>query len=445
MKVLTTLLLLLSTMAFSQEKNPFSKQLYGYWEGAIIKSNSYQQIAVTFSQRDGKTYSLQYMEEWYPAFGEFETPVTTDSLGRIIFSTGYGKAGLSLDENNLEMTGEMLGFNPSIYLHLKKTTPPPAQNYTVEKVAIQSGKVQLNGHFHIPRYLSKKTAIILVGGRGCWADDTEYNLYGKLLRRYGVSVLAYQKRGTGNSTGDCNTATIQDLANDLAAVHSYVAAHPNGYEKIGVLGISAGGWTMVKAQEKVDFDFMISNVGPSTSVKEQQMQSMAYGAAEYGVKGQALANVTRYTELIFSAPANQKGLNSMNQLLEKSESENWKDLLEDTDIPGDVNGISELWVRRHNFDPKDELQNFSKPFLAIYGDRDWIVPHEENTAKLKAYFANRPQLLTTVLAYNAEHGMEMESKWVKMEHNQTYWHFYRISPQVNLAIIEFLRQHQLIE
>ncbi|MEM6299971.1 MAG: alpha/beta hydrolase [Bacteroidota bacterium] len=315
----------------------------------------------------------------------------------------------------------------------------------MEAVSIKSGEVTLSGHLHIPNEGGNKTALILVGGRGCYAGATQYDLYAKVLRRYGVSVLAYQKRGTGNSTGDCGTATISDLADDVIAVKKYLENHPNGYENIGVLGMSAGGWTMTKAAESTDFDFMISIVGPSTSVRDQQLQSMRYGADLYGVKGEALENVTRYTNLMFDAEANAKGFEKMEKLLASAADENWKDLLEDTDVAPDAEELDNLWVRRHNYDPKDVLSNYKKPFLAIYGQRDWIVPYKENIELLEKYFTDRKENLTTVVAYGAEHGMEMESKWVELENGQSYWHFFRISPQVKIELVNFLRGYDFIE
>ncbi len=428
----------------AQSSDNVPRYLVGSWEGAFIKSNSYQKLDIDFSERDGKVFALQIMEEWHPTFGEFEVPVAIDSIGNISLGTGYGKATLKLDKNNLELVGQLSGFNPAMYVHLKKTASKPKPSYSLEEVSISSSEVTLFGHLHKPMTNDQKTAIIMVGGRGCYPDQTKYNLYAKLLRQYGVSVLAYQKRGTGSSTGDCSLATIEDLADDVISAKRFLETHLNGYEKIGVIGISAGGWTMNKALSKTNFDFMISIVGPSTSVRAQQFQSMGYGLDVYQLSEIARKNVMAYTTLMYMAKSNQKNYDKMMNLLKNSEEEGWKQLLDDSDIPSSVEGIDLLWVRRHKFDPKKALQKYNGPYLAIYGDRDWIVPQKTNIALLKEYFSDKPDKLTTVLAYNAEHGMEMESRQVDLGGNQSYWHFYRVSPQVRIEIIDFLRKHKFI-
>ncbi|QBA64028.1 alpha/beta hydrolase [Muriicola soli] len=431
--------------AFGQNYNSIGETLTGSWDGAFIKGNSYQKIQIEFSQKEGKVFGLQIMEEWHPSYGEFQVPVEIDSIGKIRLATGYGEAELVLDVKNLELIGQLKDQNPSIYLHFKKTAEKPKPDFSVEEVSISNGEISLSGHHHIPSINVKKTAIIIVGGRGCYAGSTKYNLYAKFLRKYGMSVLVYNKRGTGLSSGDCGTATMEDMAKDLISAKQFLANHQNGYEKIGVLGTSAGGWTMLKGEELTDFDFMISIVGPSTSVKDQQLQSMAYGADVFKLSQTAKRNVEVYTEMMFSAKTSQGDFDKMNDLLLRAEKENWKQLLEDTDIPQSVAGIEQLWVRRHNYDPKSVLSAFNNPYLAIYGERDWIVPPGENISLLKSYFADRPDLLTVVEAYNAEHGMEMEAKWIDLSAGRSYWHFYRISPEVRIEIVDFLRKHELVD
>ncbi len=422
-----------------------AQRIEGYWQGGFIKNNSFQNLEVRFFREEGAMNSLQIIEEWHPQFGEFVLQVTIDTLGQIAFNTGYGKAVMHLDGQALEMAGQIQGSLPAIYVHLKKIPDPPAPKYAVDEVQIQNGPLSLFGHLHTPD-IRNKTAVIIVGGRGCYAGNTAYDLYAKLLRAYGVSVLAFHKRGTGNSTGDCETASISDLASDLAACRNFLANHANEYTSIGVLSSSAGAWVMAKAEEQTDFDFMISIAGPATSVFEQQMQAMENGFAFYGLPETSKANAMEYTRMMFNARANQKSLEKFQELLIQSETEGWKDLLEDTDIPTSIESMENLWVRRHDYDPKNTLASFENPYLAIFGQIDWIVPFQENIDRLNAYFqSQKSHLLTTVVAYDAEHGTETKGKYGVLGNDKSYWRFFRVSPIVQISIIDFLRSHDFIE
>jgi len=64
---------------------------------------------------------------------------------------------------------------------------------------------------------------------------------------------------------------------------------------------------------------------------------------------------------------------------------------------------------------------------------------------LDQYFADRKQLLKTKVAHNADHGMELQAKQIDLGSNQSYWHFYRVSPEVRIEIVDFLRKNKLID
>lgn len=442
-RTLTLLVCLIGII--SQAQDDISTLIEGFWEGAAIKNNSYQKFDVQFYNTDGNINSLQVIEEWHPQFGEFSIPVSIDSMNRIQMNTGYGKAILRLDRKASEIIGQIEGSNPTVYIHLKKVPEPPIPDYKVEAVEIENGSITLSGHLHQPKFNTSGTAIIMVGGRGCYAGSTQYDLYAKLFRAYGISVLVFNKRGTGNSTGDCSKATIDDLASDVVACKEYLSRHPDNFRAIGTIGSSAGGWVIVKAEELTDFDFMISIVGPSTSVRDQQLQSMAYGFDVFDISSDAKSELIEYTNMMFDANADTKSYSRFEELLASSEENKWKQLLEDTDIPESAEGINKLWVRRHDYDPGAELAKFNKPFLAIYGEDDWIVPYNENISRLESLFSDkRRDLLTTIVAPNAQHGTETEGTYVTLANNLSYWRFFRISPVVQIELIKFLKTHKFI-
>ncbi len=433
------------TLSGQSRQDEVFESMEGYWEGAFLKNNSYQKFDVRFYKEEEKLLSMQVMEEWHPQFGEFVLPVEIDSLGLIRFNTGLGKAVMRVDKTSLEMIGELEGLVPTIYVHLKKVPQPPAPDYNTEEVSMTNGAIMLKGHLHVPNAPRTKNAIVIVGGRGCYAGSTKYDLYAKLFRKYGISVLSYNKRGTGGSTGDCNEATIDDLASDLKACREFLANHKNEYEKIGVLGSSAGGWVMLRAAEMTDFSFLISVVGPATSVREQQLQSMEYGLDFYKLPESAKDQILEYTNLMFDAKPNQRNYDRFNALIKEAESIGWKELLDDTDIPSSPEGIADLWVRRHDFDPKNSLAQFSNPYLALYGEIDWIVPYKENIRQLESLFkGDRSEFLHTEVIRNAEHGTEVKEDYVELSDKHSYWRFFRISPQVQIELIAFLKRNNLI-
>lgn len=441
--LIATIFLLQFTEGYTQAG--FLRFLEGHWEGAFIAGNTHQPIDIQFYEENGEWKCLQVMEEWHPQFGEFIQDVKLTDNNALLFNTGYGSASLYLDPENLEMTGSVKDSEPAMSLHLKKVPPPPPSDYEVTEVRIPSQNIELYGHLHQPKWKSAKTAIILAGGRGCYAGNTKYDLYGKLFRSYGIAVLAFHKRGNGNSGGNCDEATIQDLASDLQACRRFLEENHPEIERVGVLGSSAGGWVMLRSHEMKPFDFLIGVVGPSTSVFDQQIQSMQYGLQHFDLDPEAREPLLEYTRMMFEAKPRKRKWQRFQVLLTIAEAQGWKKLLEDTDIPDSQETIEELWVRRHAYDPGPILNRIDVPYLAIYGESDWVVPYKENVALLKAAFkGERAHLLTTVVAPSAQHGTEVDAMKVRLKDGLTYWRFFRISPQINLSIINFLNANDLI-
>jgi len=60
-------------------------------------------------------------------------------------------------------------------------------------------------------------------------------------------------------------------------------------------------------------------------------------------------------------------------------------VLEEDDISKSEEALDELWVRRNNYDPSDDLRSFKAPFLSILGGDNFVVPHRENRAKFRGH------------------------------------------------------------
>ncbi|MBX2815977.1 MAG: alpha/beta hydrolase, partial [Saprospiraceae bacterium] len=406
--------------------------LEGYWEGAKIKANAYQSFSLHFTCTEEKIEARYHVPDFLPVFTDFRGSVEIDSLGRIFCPIWFGDMKLTLDTSRMILSGYQPGSSPQVSFQLRKR-PMPTANTVVQDVKVQNGSITLDGHLHLPRDQAIKSAVIFVRGRGCVDVSSQFNGYAKLLSQFGIAVLSYHKRGTGTSTGDCENANLDELVSDLRSIHSYLRNHPLSFEHIGVIGSSAGAWVAARAAEQTDFDFMISMVGPSTSVYEQQMQSLEYGLEEFGLTAQDEADLIEFTELSFNAPVAQSTFDTMQQLLTKAKSNGWIGLLEGSDIPNSPGGIDSLWVRRHRYDPRASLSDFKGPMLAIFGGNDWIVPYKENIARLSECFSqSRAGLLTTVVAPNAGHGLYELPSRVELGDMQSYWYFGGVPPVVRL-------------
>jgi alpha-beta hydrolase superfamily lysophospholipase len=158
--------------------------------------------------------------------------------------------------------------------------PPPAQVGTrldvhQFEVRFPSGKAMLAGTLTVPPGTGPHPAVVYVSGSGDTLREESHWLDGLFVSR-GIAVLAYDKRGIGQSggiyTGDlASNETITTLAGDAAAAARFLAAQ-QGIDKahIGFYGISQGGWIIpqaaVRAKDVVSWTLIES--GPTVTQGE---------------------------------------------------------------------------------------------------------------------------------------------------------------------------------
>ena len=110
-------------------------------------------------------------------------------------------------------------------------------------VAFANGQVQLKGVIYRPRSAQSKLPLIALAHGSEDNDRYSFGPIPLVIAAKGFAVLAYDKRGTGESTGDWRPAGLEELADDLiAAIRAASARRDVDAGRIVVLGVSEGAW-----------------------------------------------------------------------------------------------------------------------------------------------------------------------------------------------------------
>ncbi|MBT8391305.1 MAG: lysophospholipase, partial [Ignavibacteria bacterium] len=129
--------------------------------------------------------------------------------------------------------------------------------YNQREVNYYNGDIKLSGLLLQP-YTKKNIAVIFIHGSGLSDRDNFWYMYqADYLARHGITVLLPDKRGCGKSFGEWHTASFNDFAEDaISAIQFLERDSYISYYKIGVLGLSQGGWIshlVAHKSERVDF------------------------------------------------------------------------------------------------------------------------------------------------------------------------------------------------
>ena len=285
------------------------------------------------------------------------------------------------------MIGTVGDSEPRLTLHLKQSPPPLTHEPgTLEEVTFESDGATIGATIVVPSGDGPHPGIVSVSGRGC---STRGGGVARLqwLARYGIGGIAYDDRGRGASDGDCKTSTLQTESLDARAALSTLADH-DAFDgsRLGFRSVSAGGWVTAHAatRSEIPVAFMVLEVGPPTSVEEQQKDNARSISVLEPLSTADSTRLLRYVNLMFATDRpNDVVFAEMQELLNAPGAERWADpfLVRDADIgdvPATAAGLDSLWVRRYAYDPAADLQQLDAPILAFFGENDSVVPAATN-------------------------------------------------------------------
>lgn len=186
------------------------------------------------------------------------------------------------------------------------TASTQTREASVEQVSFQSTGATLGATLHLPAGRPSFPAVVLVHGSGPMTA-AEIGRNAPSLLGMGYAVLAYDKRGVGRSTGQYtgigpgNSVEMFDLlaADALAAVDMLRARPDIDARRVGLLGISQGGWIAPLAAsrggDRVAFVVVLS--GPAVTVGEEIAYSRLAGADPGSQQGLSEEEIdARYAE-----------------------------------------------------------------------------------------------------------------------------------------------------
>jgi uncharacterized protein len=192
------------------------------------------------------------------------------------------------------------------------------------------------------------TVVVLHGARKF--DRKFYEPLAKKFNKAGYTVVLFDKRGTGESTGKYqevsrknSTEIFNILAEDAAAIVNTISefvAIKKG--RVGILATSQGGWVFPRVVQKTKaVEFVVSVSGPATSFGEENYFSELTGDEKPGKEYEDNVDLTAIEQKLKSY-AGDKG-----------------------------------------YDPFEDIKNITIPVLWVYGKKDLSIPVSLSVEKIE--------------------------------------------------------------
>jgi hypothetical protein len=256
----------------------------------------------------------------------------------------------------------------------------------VESVNIQSSGVKISGTLYAPNVEGRFPALILMPGGG----DNVTNLrdvphyLAKRAAACGIIALAYDKRGTGNSSGDYSSSDFIDFLDDASAGVTMLASLPQvDTAKIGAAGFSQGGRLVANlAVRNKQVSFIASVSGPIYPVGLTRHYALKNYYAEAQISEATLKVILPLWEEHFMALESNDDERSikLDSIIEKAMEKVSRNLL-----PPFYKDVPEMPIYNSmGIDLISELGNLKIPWLSLYGELDRVVPVEESIENIKS-------------------------------------------------------------
>ena len=249
-----------------------------------------------------------------------------------------------------------------------------------QHIVFQNEGVFLKGTFTKPDTSHPcPVLIVLHTSHAGTRDFGVYQHLAHLLPAHGIAVLLYDRRGSGDSTGNFETASFFDLANDAQAAIAAIKSRSDIDPKhIGVWGMSQGGWIApIIASTSPDIAFVVSVSSVGVTPAQQMNYSATYELQENGFSAETIRKMLELRGLVDQYYRGKVDRAKVQEKVDLSRNEAWFPFAYlDPSLPEDP--TMEKWYQEMDFDPIPMLQKIGVPVLLLYGERDPWVPIAES-------------------------------------------------------------------
>ncbi|MDX1570026.1 MAG: alpha/beta hydrolase [Xanthomonadales bacterium] len=235
------------------------------------------------------------------------------------------------------------------------------------EIKLSRDGVELAATITEPDDRSVTSGVALLGG-ATWESRDTVAFWTRNLAALGFAVIAWDRRGHGESGGEAPSA-FEVTAGD--AVAAAAVLREQGVSPVGYFGISRGGWTAPRAAATdPSAAFLMLLVPPATTPAVQEQSSRVAQLRADGLDGPALEAASRALEAAWRF-ASVDSDDRWKTYAERRRAALAMGIPEDVLPPSERDPESWRWSRLNmHHDPRPDLASLRIPVLALYGELD---------------------------------------------------------------------------
>ena len=279
--------------------------------------------------------------------------------------------------------------SPALSQNPAEPSMAASPTYRTEDVRYRSGSLNLAALLMLPESAKPVAGAVILQGSGASDRTNQWvRAIADVLVRERVAVLLTDKRGCGASDGEWQRAHFGDLAEDALAGVRFLRGRPEiDKERVGVVGLSQGGWVApLAAARSNEVAFVVDVSGAAVSFAEQSFTEMANTARQAGLAEAQVAEVLALNRAV-AEYLTTGDWEPYRQARERALASEWRAIA--AGFPGSPDlPIWTFFRGVAGFDPMPYWIQLTEPVLVLYGAEDERdnVPVAESVRRLEHAF-----------------------------------------------------------
>lgn len=266
-----------------------------------------------------------------------------------------------------------------------------------EEVSFESSGLSLNGTIWYPDNNEGKVLIIVTSSGN--SDRSASRAEAILFAQLGFTTFHYDKRGTGNSEGNWNIATIEELlADDVTAIEYFSKKTGIPLKEIGIKGSSQGAAKIpyiLSELENLKYGIAVSC--PGVTLLESDLNYWRNRNAD--VIGKEIDAATKFQLKVFEFIAGKLSRTDLEKAINNEKSNSW---FPNVWVPN----LDEVQTdKKLLYSPIPYFETTKQPILILQGTKDEIIPKNSYETISEALVKSDNDNFKTILLEGTSHSM----------------------------------------
>jgi len=300
-------------------------------------------------------------------------------------------------DNNSKLQGSLSVDTVTTQYILEKELLDINKTPKSEEISFESNGLNLHGTIWYPDNKSSKGLVIVTSSGN--ADRSASRAEAILFTRMGFTTFHYDKRGTGNSEGNWEVATIEELlADDIKAIKYFSDKTGIPLMKIGIKGSSQGATKIpyiLSDLENLEYGIAVSC--PGVTLLESDLNYWINRNTE--AIGNEIEDATALQRNVFEFIAGKRSRTDLEKAIDNEKSKSW---------------FANIWVpnldevqtdEKLNYTPIPYFETIKQPILILQGTLDEIIPANSHELISNALTKSSNSNFETILLEGASHSM----------------------------------------